>query len=300
MKTMTFGNVDVTRIEEMHGPVGVTPEQFVPDMPKAVWDTHQDMLVPDHWNSREDLVQVAMQPWLLRSDGKTILIDTGVGNHKSRPAVDAWNQLDSDLFLSNLAAAGVQPDDVDIVVNTHLHVDHVGWNTSLHEGEWVTTFPNATYLMHAADFDFWHPENHPSLIGGVNENVFEDSVQPVHDSGQVKLWSSEYVIDGALRLEEAPGHTPGSSVVRLESADDRAFFVGDLLHSPTQIVEPDYNSCFCEDPAAARATRYRWLGEAADRSALVIPAHFAGHGAATVSRHEGAFAIHTWAAFERL
>lgn len=143
------------------------------------------------------------------------------------------------------------------MINTHLHIDHVGWNTYLDGRTWVPTFPNATYLMAKADFDYWNPANEiKTLLGRGNQNVFEDSVAPVHEAGLTLLWEDSHQIDANLRLDLAPGHTPGSSVLRLESGSDRALFVGDLMHSPIQIHEPDANSCFCEDPAEARATRH--------------------------------------------
>ncbi|MGW0225836.1 MBL fold metallo-hydrolase, partial [Streptomyces tendae] len=223
--------------------------------------------------------------------------DTGVGNHKDRPYAPVWSRLDTD-FLGNLARAGVRPEDVDIVINTHLHIDHVGWNTYLDGRTWMPTFPNATYLMPRADFDYWNPANeHKPLLGRGNQNVFEDSVAPVHQAGLAQLWEDSHQIDANLRLDLAPGHTPGSSVLTLDSGSDRAVFVGDMLHSPVQIHEPDSNSCFCEDPAAARATRRRVLSWAADNNALVVPAHLGGSGAAEVQRDGDRFAIKSWAAF---
>jgi glyoxylase-like metal-dependent hydrolase (beta-lactamase superfamily II) len=137
-------------------------------------------------------------------------------------------------------------------------------------------------------------------LGRGNQNVFEDSVAPVHEAGQTLLWDDGHIIDGNLRLELAPGHTPGSSVLRLASGTDRALFVGDLLHTPLQFVEPDTNSCFCEDLAGARATRRRLLGRAADTNALVFPAHLGGHGGAEVARDGDTFAIKAWAPFARV
>jgi glyoxylase-like metal-dependent hydrolase (beta-lactamase superfamily II) len=298
MNQITIGDVTITRIEEMHGPI-MPPAHFFPTIPESSWDTHREMLVPHHLDDSGEMVHVAMQPWLVRSGGKTILIDTGVGNDKTRPAVPVWDHMDLD-FLGALAAAGVRPEDVDIVVNTHLHVDHVGWNTRLRDGEWVPTFPNARYLMPRADFEFWNPANNPNVAGGVNEYVFEDSVAPVYAAGQVDLWEGEYTIDESLRLEAAPGHTPGSSVITLTSGSDRAIFAGDLMHSPIQVFETDHHSCFCEDTLQAAETRRKFLSWAADHNALVLPAHFSGHGALEVERRGDRFAIREWAAFDRL
>ncbi|MEU9801449.1 MBL fold metallo-hydrolase [Streptomyces sp. NPDC051000] len=294
---ITLGNVTVTRVEEMHGPIMPT-DQFFPDLPEQAWKDQRATLVPDHLGADDALVHVALQTWLLRSEGSIILVDTGVGNDKARPAVAAWDHLRLD-YLGNLARAGVRPEDVDLVINTHLHVDHVGWNTRLIDGDWVPTFPNATYLMPKADFEFWNPANNPDVTGGVNENVFEDSVAPVHAAGQVQLWEEGHTIDGSLRLEAAPGHTPGSSVVTLTSGSDRALFVGDLMHTPLQVTHPDHNSCFCQDPAQARTTRRRLLGRAADTGALVLPAHFSGHSALEVEHQGSGFAIKKWAPITR-
>ncbi|MFB7741837.1 MBL fold metallo-hydrolase [Streptomyces sp. NPDC056132] len=300
MREIALGDVSITRVVEFYGSVELAPATFFPDAPEQAWREHATWLEPDFVDLASGECLSAIQTWLLRSEGKTILVDTGVGNDKERPYAPIWSRRQSD-FLGELARAGVQPGDVDLVVNTHLHVDHVGWNTTLEGRSWVPTFPNATYLMPARDFDFWNPANgHASKSGRGNQNVFEDSVAPVHEAGQALLWDGTHVIDGNLRLELAPGHTPGSSVLALESGGDRALFVGDLLHSPLQAVAPDVNSCFCEDPAETRATRRRLLGRADDTNSLVFPAHWGGSGGAEVTRNGDTFDIAAWAPFARL
>ncbi|MET9486647.1 MBL fold metallo-hydrolase [Nocardia sp. NPDC006630] len=300
MNDIVLGDVTITRVMEYFGSVEMSPATFFPESPDTAWRQHQSWLAPDFLDSETNGCRSALQTWVLRSEGKTILIDTGAGNHKERPYAPVWGHLNTD-FLGNLARAGIAPEDVDVVVNTHLHVDHVGWNTRLRDRTWVPTFPNATYLMPRADFDFWNPANgHKTVFGRGNQNVFEDSVAPVHEDGRTVLWENSYRIDGNLTLDLAPGHTPGSSVVTLESGGDRALFVGDLLHTPLQFIEPDINSCFCEDPVQASATRRRLLGWAAEQHALVLPAHLAGHGAAEVAREDGRFVIKEWAPFDRV
>lgn len=291
MDTIELGDVSVTRVLEYHGSVGMTPGVFFPGTSGKAWEG----LDPEFREPATGTVRSAVQTWVLRSEGKVILVDTGVGNHKERPYAPVWSRLDTD-FLAGLARAGVRPEDVDIVVNTHLHVDHVGWNTRLDGRDWVPTFPNATYLMPKLDHDFWDPANNrPTVLGRGNQNVFEDSVIPVR--GQTVLWEHGHRIDANLCLAPAPGHTPGSSVVTLTSGTDRAVFVGDMVHTPVQIAEPDTNSCFCEDPAGSRATRRRVLGAAADTNTLVFPAHFPGGGAVEVVRAADSFAIKGWAPF---
>lgn len=220
-----------------------------------------------------------------------VTVDTGVGNGRERPGSPRFHHWQGD-FLGGLARAGVRPRDVDVVVNTHVHGDHIGWNTHWAGDDWAPTFPNAQYLVPAADDFHFGPDN--AYAGGhrVDDRLmYEDSTAPVHRAGQVVLWDGEYRIDQHLTLESAPGHTPGSSVLRLASGSDRAVFVGDLLHSPVQILDPSCNSCFCMDADQAVASRRRILGRAADERELVVPAHFGGAGAVEVRRDGGKFAL---------
>ncbi|MEU9608072.1 MBL fold metallo-hydrolase [Streptomyces sp. NPDC048057] len=300
MQGIVLGDVSITRVVEYHGTIELAPAAFFPEAPPDAWRQHAQWLEPDFVDPASQECVLVVQTWVLRSEGRTVLVDTGVGNHKSRPHSAVWNGLDTD-FIGALGRAGVRPEDVDVVVNTHLHIDHVGWNTRLDDGAWVPTFPNATYLLPRRDVDFWDPANgHVPRVGRANENVFEDSVAPVVDAGQALLWDGRHTIDGNLALELAPGHTPGSSVVVLESGSDRALFVGDMLHSPLQFVAPDVNSCFCEDGAGARASRRRLFERANDTNALVVPAHLAGSGAAEVVRDGAGFAIRAWGPFPRV
>jgi len=297
IQEIKLGDVIISRVEEMHGPI-MPADQFFPEMPAQLWEDHRAMLMPDHLGADGTMVHAAMQTWVLRSQGRTILIDTGIGNDKTRPAVEAWDHLNLG-YLDNLARAGVRPEDVDLVVNTHLHTDHIGWNTRLVDGEWVPTFPNATYLMPKIDFEYWNPANNPNIAGGVNENAFEDSIAPVRATGQVQLWETLHEIDSNLRLESAPGHTPGASVIILNSSGDRALFAGDILHTPLQVPHPDPSSCFDLDQAQSRETRLRLLSWASDNGALMLPAHFSGHGALEIENSGSGFTIKQWGPFSR-
>ncbi|MEW1685007.1 MBL fold metallo-hydrolase [Streptomyces sp. T12] len=297
--TLTLGNVEITRVVEFSEISPMTTDVFFPGSKPEEWQRHAALLDPDHWEPSTDLTRVATQSWVLRSEGRVIVIDTGAGNGKYRPLQPIWSYLDTD-YLADLAAAGVRPEDVDLVVNTHLHDDHVGWNTRLDGRDWVPTFPNATYLMPRPDVTYWHPDNlHRTQFGRGNQNVYEDSIQPVIDAGLVTTWEDSYVIDGSLRLAPAPGHTPGSSVIHLESGGDRAVFAGDLLHGAVQIHEPHLNSCFEEDEDGARASRARMFAYAADHNALVFPAHLPGQGAFEIRREGSGFGLARWAPFSR-
>lgn len=294
MDELQIGDVRVARVVEFSAPVGLRTGEFFPGSDPAVWRDASDWLVPEFVGA-DDQVQTNVQTWVVRSEGKVVLVDTGLGNGKDRPYVPVWSRLSTD-WLDRLAALGVAPEDVDVVVNTHLHLDHVGWNTRLDGRAWVPTFPNATYYVHRADHEFWDPQGaHTPGFGRGNQNVFEDSVAPVAAAGQLHLWDgAEHRLDGALTLHLAAGHTPGSAVVTLRSAGESALFAGDLLHSPLQVTEPHLASCFCEDPPRAAASRERLLADAADRRSLILPAHFRGTGAARLTRRAGRPAIDGW------
>jgi glyoxylase-like metal-dependent hydrolase (beta-lactamase superfamily II) len=300
MTDFMVGDVEVTKVVEWSGEIA--PARFVvPDSTPEVWRDNAAWLAPDHWRPASDSYHAAVQTWVLRSAGRTVLVDTGVGDGRDRPQIPLFDHLATG-FLDRLAAAGVRPQDVDVVVNTHVHYDHVGWNTRGGEDGWEPAFPNATYLIPAVDQRYFAPENahrrraprseHERLRQQGSLLVYADSVAPV--LGRAVLWEDAHRIDGNLTLESAPGHTPGSSVLRVRSGGDRAVFVGDVLHSPVQILRPDCSSCFCEDPGQAAATRRRLLERAADEKELVVPAHFAGPGTAEVRRDGSQFRVTGW------
>ncbi|MEW2447975.1 MBL fold metallo-hydrolase [Streptomyces parvulus] len=305
--SISLGDVEITRVVEWSGPIR-TARFVIPDSDEETWHRNQDWLTPDFWTPADDAYRCHIQTWVLRSEGKTILVDTGIGNDRERPQIPQFGGLKTD-YLARLRQAGVEPEEVDFVVNTHIHYDHVGWNTELRDGQWVPTFPNATYLIPRADNLYFDPDGPPRSRSPRDEHervrwegsklVFNDSIAPVHRAGQSVLWEDAHRIDGNLLLEAAPGHTPGSSVLTLRSGTDRAVFVGDMMHSPVQVLEPRWNSCFCDDPQLAARTRRSCLARAAELHELVIPAHWPGHGAAEVRRDGDGFALAGWAAFPR-
>ncbi|WP_328303217.1 MBL fold metallo-hydrolase [Streptomyces sp. NBC_00435] len=295
-QNIIFGDVEVIRVLEWQGAF-VPARGLVPDSGAELWKSNEEWLAPDHWDSDTDNAVVTLQSWVLRSGGRTVLVDTGVGNGRERPGSPQFHHWQGD-FLGALARAGVRPEDVDVVVNTHIHGDHVGWNTVGAEGGWEPTFPNAQYLIPAADDFHFGPDNGYGNGRRVDDRlIYEDSIAPVHRSGQAVLWDGTHRIDEHLTLESAPGHTPGSSVLRLASGGDRAVFVGDLLHSPVQILTPSCNSCFCMDAGQAVASRRRILERAAQERELVVPAHFGGAGAVEVRQEGGEFTLGPWAAY---
>ncbi len=293
-QSIVLGEVEIFRVIEWRGQLMPGPA-LLPDTTERTWRENADWLAPDHWDADTELVVAAIQTWVLRSGGRTILIDTGVGNDRERPGRELFHRRHSD-FPERMARAGVHPDDVDIVINTHVHGDHVGWNTHDVDGEWVPAFPNAQYLIPAADEAYFGPgNNYADGRRPDDEFMYEDSIAPVHRAGQSILWENAYRIDENLTLESAPGHTPGSSVVRLASGGDRAVFVGDMVHSPMQLLHPSCSSCLCLNPREAAITRRRVVERASDERELVIPAHLGGSGAVEVRRAGAGFALGEWA-----
>jgi len=299
--SIRIGSVDVDRVLEWVGPIKTVDEMF-PETPAEQWT---DDLAPHHWVPSTRAYRAAIQTWVLRTAGRTILIDTGVGNDRDRPQAPALDHLHTD-FLQSLAGIGVQPADVDIVINTHIHYDHVGWNTTLDGETWVPTFPNATYLVPEADYHYFRPENAEKMRPPRTDDekarfegirlVFDDSIAPIADAGQLQTWRGDHTVDDILRLAPAPGHTPGSSVACLENGSG-AVFVGDLVHTPLQISRPDDCCAFDLDAAQARASRGAVLARAARVGATVFPAHFAGHGATIIAPRGGDYAITRWEGF---
>lgn len=294
VKTVMIGDVSVSRAEEWNGPLGA-PSDVLADVDNEALKEEASWLSPNYWDLSTNSLLLGFHPYIIKSAGKTILLDTGAGNGKDRPNLPDFSGMQTP-FLTTLANSGVKPDDVDLVICTHLHVDHVGWNTELRGDEWVPTFRNARYLIPELDWTYWHPDNDSQYtrVGDwFNINVFDDSVRPVETAGQAEFVRADgaYRIDENLTLEPAPGHTPGHMVLKVDSAGDRALFSGDTVHSPAQLAFPNWNSAFCEEADVARATRMSLLSWVADTGALLLPAHFAGPHAVRLAREDKRFRV---------
>jgi glyoxylase-like metal-dependent hydrolase (beta-lactamase superfamily II) len=300
---LKIGDYTVRRVLEWAGPIR-TVEEILPGTPAPVWDDNAAWLAPSFFSPDTRAYRAAIQTWVIEGRGQTIIVDTGVGNDRDRPQIPPFAHLRTD-FLERLEAAGVDRQAVTTVVNTHIHYDHVGWNTMLAGGSWMPTFPNARYLVPEPDREYFRPENADKMRAPRTEDerrrfegirlVYADSIAPVDAAGQLETWSGEREITPEVRLEAAPGHTPGSSVVWLE-AGSGAVFVGDLTHSPVQILRPQDGCSFDLDDAAARTSRRRILTRAASQGATIFPAHYAGPGALTVAPGAGdGFEVLEWA-----
>lgn len=286
MDRIDVGAAVIHRVEEWSGEF-LTPQTLFVGYTDQDYAASKDLVAGPYLDPGTDAIVARLQSWIVEIEGLRILIDTGAGNDKERPGIALFGHLRTP-FLERLADAGFAPEDIDLVVCTHLHVDHVGWNTRLEAGEWVPTFPRARYVFPRPDAEYWDPRNlerFPHKVGeAVNAGFFDDSVRPILERGLAQLVDGAAEIAPGVKLEPAPGHTPGSQTITITSRGERAVFVGDVLHHPLQIMNPHWNSIFCEDAARARASRMRVLERVVEQEAILIPAHFAGEHMVRVVR----------------
>jgi glyoxylase-like metal-dependent hydrolase (beta-lactamase superfamily II) len=243
---------------------------------------HRGSLEPDFADLEQGIVKFAVQSFVLRADERILLVDTCIGERKDRPDIPAWDQRRGTGFLDRLKKAGIDPADVDTVFCTHLHCDHVGWNTRQANGRWAPTFPNARYLVGRNELADWMARRDAGSAPAIHILALQDSVLPVVEAGLVDLVDDGYDVAEGLTLTPLPGHTPGQMGLRIERRDGRAVFCGDALHSPVQIFEPTISTSSCADPRVAAETRRTLLEDAAETNRLVVPAHFRGRRCAHV------------------
>jgi len=237
----------------------------------------RDAWLRPHFVSEQGEARMSVHSFVVEAPGRRILVDTCIGNDK-RLSIPGWNQRQGP-FLAELTAAGFVPDSIDTVLCTHLHVDHVGWNTRLENGRWLPTFRNARHLCSRREYEHWDE------AGGVeNEIVLAESVRPVYEAGLVDLVADDHVVSDEIRLEPTPGHTPGHVSVHITSRGEEAVITGDLMHHPVQIAHPEWGSRADYDGAQAEATRLAFLRRYADRPVLVLGTHFAGPTAGRLVR----------------
>jgi glyoxylase-like metal-dependent hydrolase (beta-lactamase superfamily II) len=269
MHTLTLGEVAIARIVEI-GRSAFPTAQMLPESEAGRIVHHHRWIKPHFWDDVTGDLGSRIQTWIVRTPQHTVLVDTGVGNDKERHETPLWNKRAGG-YLDDLRAAGVTPDQVDLVLCTHLHVDHVGWNTRRVDGRWVPTFPKATYLFPGGEWDFW---KHEHAAGREKSGCIADSVLPVVEAGQAMMVDRTHRIDPWLSYEPWVGHTPEHVAVRLHTGAGDAVFSGDLMHRVVQVAEPQWSSIFCYDGKQAASTRKAFVERHAASGDLVLPAHF--------------------------
>jgi glyoxylase-like metal-dependent hydrolase (beta-lactamase superfamily II) len=279
---VTLGRLNVARVYEADAVIPLS--MALPTI------TAQDLARLKGWYWDGDLaaepaqagMRISVHSFVLRVDGRNILIDTCCGNDKQRSlppvSMQQWP------YIENLARAGLQPDDIHLVMCTHLHFDHVGWNTRLKDGSWVPTFPKARYLFGRRDIEFFSKQRHEAT----HREAFDDSVAPILDAGLADLVDPESLIHreigNGIWLEDVSGHSPGNLCVIAECGGGRAIFSGDCFHHPIQLVRPDAAFFADEDSSKASAARQRLFDQYANADAIFFPAHFTGATAGRVER----------------
>lgn len=288
MKTVTIGDIRIDKLIESDGPFADV-DFLLPDIDINLLSQHADWLYPRYVEPQTNKVIMSFHSLIIRTPRNTILVDCCVGNDKNRPSRPGWHQLQTP-WLDRLAQIGLQPEDIDTVLCTHLHADHVGWNTRLIDGQWVPTFPNARYVFARSEYQYW--ENAQQTHTGdtpLNHGCFDDSVLPVINAGQAVLVDADHELEKGIWLEPAPGHTPGNVVIHVKSGQRHAILCGDVMHTAIQLANPELSSRFCLDPEQSRITRRQLVERCADTGIVMLPAHFPTPTAGCISCNGSSF-----------
>jgi glyoxylase-like metal-dependent hydrolase (beta-lactamase superfamily II) len=269
-----IGQFKVDRVEDFIM-AGAPPRVLLPDLEESVFADHPWLKGPAICEPRTGSAMSSVHSWVLRDGSRTIVIDTGTGNNKNRdfPGFRDHFHMLSNPYLDRLAAVGVSPNDVTHVIITHLHMDHVGWNTVGSGEDWKPTFPNARYVFGSADMA---RNLNPEALSknDISAQTARDSILPVIEEGLVDQSEPGMELFPGLTFEAAPGHTPDQLMIRLRSDDDEALFTADTFHTPIQVAKPEWSSMYCMDRGRARDTREKILKGAAENGTVLFPAHF--------------------------
>jgi glyoxylase-like metal-dependent hydrolase (beta-lactamase superfamily II) len=261
-----FGDIRIDRLVEQEAPFMGALEMF-PTLSTEQLDAERHWLEPQALDRLGNLL-MSFHAFVVRTPRHTVLVDSCIGNDKQRTR-QAWNLKRDDAFMRGLSALGLSVGDIDFVLCTHLHTDHVGWNTRLEDGRWVPTFPNARYQFAQSEYEHWQRVHATAPVP-----AFGDSVLPVVEAGRADIVSDEHMLGDHIRLIPTPGHTPGHVAVGIGRGRDDAVLTGDLIHTPLQLRYPELSPRFDADPAEAATTRRAFLERYCDTSTLCCTMHF--------------------------
>ncbi len=281
-----IGDITWHRVVEHEGPefeIGF----LLPDATPEKIDAYRPWMEPRFIETGGDRLIMATQSYVLRTRHHAILIDSCVGNDKDRRFYTPWSAKTDTRYMDSLAAVGLSVDDIDYVMCTHLHADHVGWNTRLLDGRWVPTFPNARYVFAESEFGFWSELNKKGKK--YSDGCIDDSVLPVVEAGQADIVADDFAFSDEIWFERTPGHTPGHVSIRLKSAGVNSILSGDVVHTPIQCREPEWSAVGCSDRAQSAATRLSFLDRYCDTNVLVMTGHFPSPSVGHVCRNGDAF-----------
>ena len=270
MSRWTFGDIIVQRVVEFEAPLFPLSLLF-PSSTSGTIDDLGDELEPGFFDPQSNQLILAFNTYIVQTSHHTILVDTCGGNDKHRPLKPRYH-MKKWPYLENLLASGITPEDVDYVLCTHLHVDHVGWNTKLLDSRWTPTFPNAEYLFVRDEWEYW--QNQYQTDAFTDDPYYTDSILPIIAAGQAVFIEKDYAFEKNIWLDPTPGHTPGHVCLHISAGDAEAVISGDIMHHPLQCAKPDWNSCFCVYPGQARRTRRAFIDRYANTDTLIMPSHF--------------------------
>lgn len=274
---LVLGDVTVERIVEMEAAF-MPARQFFPGLSEEVLAENRGWLRPAALDERDGIV-LCFQSYVVRTPHHVVLVDSCIGNDKDRPGRAIWHQKCDRAWMDGLAALGLTVDDIDVVMCTHLHADHVGWNTRLEGGRFVPTFPRARYLFSAKELAYWEGRHAEAPIA-----AFGDSVLPIVAAGRSELVASDFALDDHLRLVPTPGHTPDHFAVDLGRGRRAGVITGDLIHSPLQARYPELAMMSDVDPALGCRTRRAFLEGVCDSDTVCCFAHFPSPSRGVVRR----------------
>jgi glyoxylase-like metal-dependent hydrolase (beta-lactamase superfamily II) len=291
VKTYTLGSLEIHKLVEIDR-LAVDASSLFSNVTAEMVDKNREWLGPNLVEPGSYRIFLSFHSYVIKTPTLNILVDTCIGNHKQRPTMPEWHDLTTD-YIGRLARIGIAPEDVDIVMCTHLHADHVGWNTKLENGRWVPTFPNARYLMSRLDYELFNATHlsNPELL--VNRGSFVDSVLPVVEHGLAIMVDESDIIDsqltGKIWMESAAGHSPGSLNLQLHDGGSRACICGDVIHHPIQAAIPEISNTADYNREDALASRRALLERCADTDTILLSGHFPDPTAGRVISHKEAF-----------
>jgi glyoxylase-like metal-dependent hydrolase (beta-lactamase superfamily II) len=281
--TLKAGDLTIQRIIEQETTFLPALELF-PELSGEVLAENRAALKAAKALDDSDTLILCFQSYIVKTPHHTILIDSCIGNDKPRPTRPKWNMKTDDTYMRSLKSAGISVEDIDYVMCTHLHVDHVGWNTRLENGKWVPTFPKARYVFAKGEYDYWAGQHEKAEVP-----PFGDSVLPVVAAKKAEIVGHDFTIGDHVKILPTPGHTPGHVAFTFGRAKEDAVFCGDLMHSPLQLRYPELSPKFDVDPAQAAKSRRSFLERYCDTDTLCCTAHFPSPSAGKIRRKGNGF-----------
>ena len=272
-------------VEQEHG---FTPLfEFLPTLSKEVFEENRSWMEQGAYDPKTGNVVLCFQSYIVKTPHHTILVDTCIGNDKSFPHREAWHQKKDDSWMRSLNAAGFSVEDIDFVMCTHLHGDHVGWNTKLENGRWVPTFPKARYLFSKKEYEYWTNSDQTLMP----LDPMKESVLPIIEANRAELVTSDHELNDHIRLTPTPGHTPDHFAVCAGRGGDRAVFTGDLIHSPIQARYPELVMRVDTDRDQAVQTRRNFFERYCDTDTLCCTMHFPSPSVGYIKRWDNGFKL---------